>query len=118
MAFVSAKTGVASDTKYRELKDSAEKDKCKVYRNGVVTVIDVDDVVVGDKVSDGMGAKRTVEDFGEIYAYTYRQLVRTAEKRLFNLKEKLTVRYQEMSVKDYLSEVLEEPRQTELALAK
>ena len=24
--------------------------------------------VVGDKVSDGMGAKRTVEDFGEIYA--------------------------------------------------
>ena len=50
VAFVSAKTGVASDTKYRELKDSAEKDKCKVYRNGVVTVIDVDDVVVGDKV--------------------------------------------------------------------
>lgn len=50
VAFVSAKTGVASDTKYRELKDSTEKDKCKVYRNGVVTVIDVDDVVVGDKV--------------------------------------------------------------------
>ena len=50
MAFVSAKTGVASDTKYRELKDSTEKDKCKVYRNGVVTVIEVDDVVVGDKV--------------------------------------------------------------------
>lgn len=50
VAFVSAKTGVASDTKYRELKDSTEKDKCKVYRNGVVTVIDVDDIVVGDKV--------------------------------------------------------------------
>ena len=50
VAFVSAKTGVASDTKYRELKDSTEKDKCKVYRNGVVTVIEVDDVVVGDKV--------------------------------------------------------------------
>lgn len=50
VAFVSAKTGVASDTKYRELKDSTEKDKCKVHRNGVVTVIEVDDVVVGDKV--------------------------------------------------------------------
>lgn len=50
VAFVSAKTGVASDTKYRELKDSAKKEQCKVYRNGVVTVIDVDDVVTGDIV--------------------------------------------------------------------
>lgn len=50
VAFVSAKTGVASDTKYRELKDSTKKDQCKVHRNGVVAVIDVDDVVVGDKV--------------------------------------------------------------------
>ncbi len=50
VAFVSAKTSVASDTKYRELKDSTKKDECKVYRNGVVTVIEVDDVVVGDKV--------------------------------------------------------------------
>ncbi len=50
VAFVSAKTGVASDTKYRELKDSTKKDQCKVHRNGLVTVIDVDDVVVGDKI--------------------------------------------------------------------
>ncbi len=50
VAFVSAKTGVASDTKYRELKDNTEKDKCKVYRNGMVTVIEIDDVVVGDKI--------------------------------------------------------------------
>ncbi|KIR02811.1 Lead, cadmium, zinc and mercury transporting ATPase [Lachnospiraceae bacterium TWA4] len=50
VAIVSAKTGVASDTKYRELKDSTKKDECKVYRNGVVTVIEVDDVVVGDKI--------------------------------------------------------------------
>lgn len=50
VATVSAKTGVASDTKYRELKDNTEKDKCKVHRNSVITVIDVDDVVVGDKV--------------------------------------------------------------------
>lgn len=50
VAFVTAKTGVASDTKYRELKDSTKKDQCKVHRNGLVTVIDVDDVVVGDKI--------------------------------------------------------------------
>lgn len=50
VAVVSAKTSVASDTKYRELKDNTKKDECKVHRNGVITVIDVDDVVVGDKV--------------------------------------------------------------------
>lgn len=50
VAAVSAKTSVASDSKYRELKESSKNDECKVYRNGVVTVIDVDDVVVGDKV--------------------------------------------------------------------
>lgn len=50
VAFVSAKTSVASDTKYRQLKDSTKKDTCKVYRNGMVTVVDVDDVVVGDSV--------------------------------------------------------------------
>ena len=44
VATVSAKTGVASDTKYRELKESTEKDKCKVHRNGAITIIDVDDV--------------------------------------------------------------------------
>ena len=45
VAIVTARTGVASDTKYRELKENSEKDTCKVYRNGVATVIDVDDVV-------------------------------------------------------------------------
>ncbi|MBD5528921.1 MAG: calcium-translocating P-type ATPase, PMCA-type [Lachnospiraceae bacterium] len=50
VAFVSAKTSVASDTKYRQLKDNTKKDTCKVYRNGMITVIDVDDVVVGDNV--------------------------------------------------------------------
>ena len=50
VAFVTAKTGVASDTKYRQLKERTKKDECKVYRNGEVQVIPVDDVVVGDKV--------------------------------------------------------------------
>ena len=50
VALVTAKTGVTSDTKYRQLKDSTKKDTCKVYRNGMISVIDVDDVVVGDAV--------------------------------------------------------------------
>ena len=50
VAVVSAKTGVASDTAYRKLKDSTKKDTCKVYRNGLVSGIEVDDVVVGDKI--------------------------------------------------------------------
>jgi len=57
VAFVSAKTGVASDTKYRELKKNTAKDECKVYRNGVITVIYVDDIVVGDKVLIQSGDK-------------------------------------------------------------
>lgn len=57
VAFVSAKTSVASDSKYRELKDSTKKDTCKVYRNGIVTVIEVDDVVVGDKILMQSGDK-------------------------------------------------------------
>ncbi len=50
VAFVSAKTSVASDTKYRQLKDSTKKDTCKAYRDGQITVIEVDDVVVGDRI--------------------------------------------------------------------
>ncbi len=50
VAVVTAKTGVASDTKYRELKKNSRKDTCKVYRNGIIIVIDVNDVVVGDRV--------------------------------------------------------------------
>ena len=50
VAIISAKTGVSSDKKYRDLKDRTEKDKCKVVRDGKISVIDVDDVVVGDIV--------------------------------------------------------------------
>ncbi|MCR4923364.1 MAG: calcium-translocating P-type ATPase, PMCA-type [Lachnospiraceae bacterium] len=50
VAFVTAKTGVASDTKYRELKESTKKDTCKVRRDGIISIIETDDVVVGDKI--------------------------------------------------------------------
>lgn len=50
VAFVTAKTSISSDSKYRQLKNDSKKDQCKVYRNGAITVIDVDDVVVGDQI--------------------------------------------------------------------
>ncbi|MBR2214672.1 MAG: calcium-translocating P-type ATPase, PMCA-type [Selenomonadaceae bacterium] len=50
VAFVTAKTSVASDTKYRELKESSKKDTAKIYRDGKVEVLSVDEVVVGDRI--------------------------------------------------------------------
>ncbi len=50
VAIVTAKTGVASDSKYRDLKNSVKKDQSKVYRNGRITVIDMNDIVVEDMV--------------------------------------------------------------------
>ena len=47
---ISARTEMASDSEYRKLKNSTKKDTCKVYRNGIVTVLEVDDIVVGDIV--------------------------------------------------------------------
>lgn len=72
--------------------------------------------VVGDSVSPAIGTHKTLENYGEVYVYTYAQLVQTASKRLFNLKNKLIERYQEMNAKDYISEILNEPKQTELVL--
>lgn len=48
--FVSAKTGVANDQAYRKLKESQKKDTVKVIRDGVVKVIEADDLVVGDVI--------------------------------------------------------------------
>lgn len=50
VATISAKTEMASDKAYRKLKAKTKKDTCKVYRNGVVSVIEIDDVVVGDLI--------------------------------------------------------------------
>ena len=47
---ISARTEMASDKEYRRLKDSTKKETAKVYRNGKISVIDIDDLVVGDKI--------------------------------------------------------------------
>lgn len=47
---ISAKTELSSDAEYRKLKESTKKEACKVYRGGKVTMVEVDDLVVGDLV--------------------------------------------------------------------
>lgn len=48
--FITAKTSMASDAAYRKLKNSVKKETVKCYRDGVLTVITIDDLVVGDIV--------------------------------------------------------------------
>lgn len=50
VTIISAKTGMSADTEYRKLKDSTKAESIKVRRNGVVTVVDIEEIVVGDVV--------------------------------------------------------------------
>lgn len=50
VACISATTEMASDKKYRELKESTKHELIKVYRNGKVTTVDITEIVVGDLV--------------------------------------------------------------------
>lgn len=70
--------------------------------------------VIGDSVDPSTSYHKKQEDFGEVFAYTYDQLVRTAEKRLFNLKEKLEEHYNQFSNEDYVNAILNEPEQMKL----
>lgn len=74
--------------------------------------------VVGDKVSASISTRKTLDNYGEIYVYTYQQLVQTASKRLFNLRARLSTRYEEMSINDYITKLLEEPNQTKMDIEK
>lgn len=99
VAVVSAKTSVASDTKYRSLKDSAKKEQCKVYRGGVVEVIDVDRVVVGDIVllqsgdkipADGVLVTGHLAVDNSVLNGEAEECKKTAAKQGFELTEDIT----------------------------
>lgn len=70
--------------------------------------------VIGDTIDSAISKRKTQEDYGEVYAYTYQQLVQTAQSRLFNLKGKLEEHYSQYNDKDYIEMILSEPEQLEL----
>lgn len=70
--------------------------------------------VIGDSIDSNMSNYKKLEEYGEVTAYTYNQLVSTAEKRLFNLKSKLTERYNDIKSNDYITQVLKQPKQLTL----
>lgn len=72
--------------------------------------------VVGDRIDAFTGTYESIgrsrdETFGEIYAVTYNELVRSAEARLFSLREKIESRYQGIQEDHLLNELLGEPTQ-------
>ncbi len=75
--------------------------------------------VVGHRASDKMQTVRKIGDNperGKVCVTTYNQLVRTANKRLFKLKDQLSRRYEELSTPDLLGKILSEPLQMSLGL--
>ncbi|WP_150140740.1 ATP-binding protein [Candidatus Enterovibrio escicola] len=78
--------------------------------------------VVGDHIDNLTGKYQTVgkskdEQFGEVHAITYGELVRSAEARLFSLKEKIEGRYDGLKDEPLISELLGVPEQNTLDLA-
>lgn len=73
--------------------------------------------VVGHRINEKTTAVRKIGDHpevGRVEACTYGQLVRTAERRLFRLREHLQSRYEDVPVDDLLDRVLSEPQQLRL----
>lgn len=72
--------------------------------------------VIGHRANEKMQTVRTIGDpeRGRVCVTTYNQLVRTAHKRLFKLRDQLAGRYEELSTPDLLDKVLREPLQMPL----
>lgn len=69
--------------------------------------------VVGHRANEKMQTVRGIGDpeRGRVWVTTYYQLIRTAHKRLFKLRDQLSDRYEELSTPDLLREILKEPSQ-------
>lgn len=80
----------------------------------------VEAFVVGHRVQPGLQPKRTLgdrQDQAVVNAVTYEQLVRTANARMFRLRDQLASRYAERNPDDVLARVLGEPYQKKLRIA-
>jgi len=73
--------------------------------------------VVGHKLDPKMQTKRTVgndKDASVVQAVTFGQLVRTANKRLFKLKEKIPAKYEQLTGNELAAKILQLPKQATL----
>jgi len=70
--------------------------------------------VVGDKISNTISRELSMGETKKICACTYLELVSTAKKRLFKLRETLNERYENMSTESIVDKVLKEPKQLEI----
>jgi hypothetical protein len=73
--------------------------------------------VVGHKLDPKMQTKRTVgndKDASVVQAVTFGQLVRTANKRLFRLKEKIPTKYEQLTGNELAAKILQLPKQAAL----
>lgn len=72
--------------------------------------------VIGDSIEKAIAKYKKLESYGEVYAYTYSELVQTAEKRLFGLKAKLEEHFEQFTGDDYVNMILNEPEQLKLKM--
>jgi hypothetical protein len=90
------------------------------YSNAFNSSIKIDAFTVGDTVSNRMGKSKDIKGtndiiWGHIVAASYGQLVATAERRLFGLKNQLSNRYELMGTNDLLTRALS-PENGQIAL--
>lgn len=81
------------------------------FSNAFNSRIRIDAYTVGEEISGNMGKTKSIADkddykFGKIVCATYSQLIATAEKRLFGLKEQLSERYDSLGSDDLLAKAL------------
>jgi hypothetical protein len=69
--------------------------------------------VVGHRISNKVEPARDVGERARIQVATYGQLVRSAYRRLFRLRDRLATRYEKVAGPDVLSKLLAEPQQLE-----
>lgn len=72
--------------------------------------------VVGSKVSDDIERDIKLGETKNIHVCTYSQLVSTAGRRLFRLKEILNDRYINMATENIVTKVLKEPKQRQITI--
>lgn len=71
--------------------------------------------VVGDRISSNISSDLSIGQ-NKVYACTYMQLVETAKRRLFKLKDTLSERYERMPIDNIIEKVLNEPKQIEITM--